>query len=89
MEISTASSSENLLGRVFNQRHTRSNGKVLLTALTFVVSTMICGFVSARDSAPAEEVSDALVSIFEAMQAGNVDGMVAAYSDDYSDSQGG
>lgn len=68
MEISTASESEHLLGRVFNQRHTQSNGKVLLRALTFVVSAMICGFVSARDSAPAEEVSDALISIFEAMQ---------------------
>jgi ketosteroid isomerase-like protein len=89
MEISTTSESENLLGRVFNERNAWSNVKVLLTALTFVVSVMICGFVSARDSAPAEEVSDALVSIFEAMQAGNVDGMVAAYSDDYSDSQGG
>ena len=50
---------------------------------------MICGVVSARDSAPAEEVADTLVAIFEAMQAGDVDGMVAAYSDDYSDSQGG
>ena len=88
MEI-TASPSENLLGRLFNQRNIRRNGKVLLTALTFVVSAMICGSVSARDSAPAEEVSDTLVSIFTAMQAENVDAMVAAYSDDYRDSQGG
>ena len=85
MEISTASESRNLLGRVINKRNTRS----LLTALTFVASAMICGVVSARDSAPAEEVADTLVAIFEAMQAGDVDGMVAAYSDDYSDSQGG
>ena len=63
--------------------------KAARTTLTLALVITLLGCVATPHPTPANEVSAALLAAFQKMQAQDVDGMVAAYSDEYSDSQGG
>jgi ketosteroid isomerase-like protein len=54
-----------------------------------VISLILISYAGKSYAAPHQEARAALVSFLENSQANNVDGMLAAYSDEYQDSRGG